>query len=64
MKDAAGSMLRWKRQQKNCSIRRRRSPGPPSADGKLTGIVNFMALHETYHVGQWHTSARYWASQA
>ena len=26
-------------------------PGPPSADGKLTGIVNFMALHETYHVG-------------
>ena len=27
-------------------------PGPPSADGKLTGIVNFMALHETYHLGQ------------
>lgn len=27
-------------------------PGPPSADGKLTGIINFMALHETYHVGQ------------
>jgi uncharacterized damage-inducible protein DinB len=27
-------------------------PGPPSADGKLSGIVNFMALHETYHVGQ------------
>jgi uncharacterized damage-inducible protein DinB len=27
-------------------------PGPPSADGKLTGVINFMALHETYHVGQ------------
>ena len=27
-------------------------PGPPSADGKLSGVVNFMALHETYHVGQ------------
>ena len=27
-------------------------PGPPSPDGKLCGTVNFMALHETYHVGQ------------
>ena len=27
-------------------------PGPPSADGKMTGMINFMALHETYHVGQ------------
>ncbi len=27
-------------------------PGPPSADGKLSGVINFMALHETYHVGQ------------
>jgi len=27
-------------------------PGPPSADGRLCGTVNFMALHETYHVGQ------------
>jgi uncharacterized damage-inducible protein DinB len=27
-------------------------PGPPSADGKYSGFVNFMALHETYHVGQ------------
>ena len=27
-------------------------PGPPSADGKISGTVNFMALHETYHVGQ------------
>ena len=27
-------------------------PGPPSADGKLSGAVNFMALHETYHLGQ------------
>ncbi len=27
-------------------------PGPPSADGKLSGTINFMALHETYHVGQ------------
>jgi len=26
--------------------------GPPSADGKLSGVVNFMAFHETYHVGQ------------
>lgn len=27
-------------------------PGPPSADGLLCGTINFMALHETYHVGQ------------
>ena len=27
-------------------------PGPPSADGKISGIVNFMAYHETYHIGQ------------
>lgn len=26
--------------------------GPPSADGKVSGVVNFMAYHETYHVGQ------------
>ena len=26
--------------------------GPPSADGMLSGVINFMALHETYHVGQ------------
>ena len=26
--------------------------GPPSADGKISGIVNFMAVHETYHLGQ------------
>ena len=27
-------------------------PGPPSDDGKISGIVNFLAVHETYHVGQ------------
>jgi len=27
-------------------------PGPPSADGKMSGTINFMAWHETYHVGQ------------
>ena len=26
--------------------------GPPSADGKISGIVNFLAIHETYHLGQ------------
>lgn len=26
--------------------------GPPSADGKVSGIINFLAIHETYHVGQ------------
>src|SRR5579871_1795235 len=26
--------------------------GPPSADGKVSGVVNFLAMHETYHVGQ------------
>ncbi len=26
--------------------------GPPSADGKVSGIVNFLAIHETYHLGQ------------
>ena len=26
--------------------------GPPSTDGKISGIVHFMAVHETYHLGQ------------
>ncbi|HEY1806310.1 MAG TPA: DinB family protein [Terracidiphilus sp.] len=26
--------------------------GPPSLDGKISGIVTFMAVHETYHLGQ------------
>jgi hypothetical protein len=26
--------------------------GPPSADGKISGVVNFLAIHETYHIGQ------------
>ena len=26
--------------------------GPPSADGKESGVVNFLAYHETYHIGQ------------
>lgn len=26
--------------------------GPPSADGKLSGVVNFLAIHESYHLGQ------------
>lgn len=27
-------------------------PGPPSADGTISGQVRFLAWHETYHVGQ------------
>jgi len=27
-------------------------PGPPSPDGKVSGVVGFLAWHETYHVGQ------------
>jgi hypothetical protein len=26
--------------------------GPPSTDGKVSGVVNFLAIHETYHLGQ------------
>ena len=26
--------------------------GPPSADGKISGVINFLAIHETYHLGQ------------
>lgn len=26
--------------------------GPPSTNGKISGIVDFMAIHETYHLGQ------------
>jgi DinB superfamily len=26
--------------------------GPPSLDGKISGLVAFLAFHETYHVGQ------------
>jgi len=25
--------------------------GPPSADGRVSGIVNFLAIHEIYHAG-------------
>jgi hypothetical protein len=27
-------------------------PGPPSFDGKLSGLISFFAIHESYHVGQ------------
>lgn len=26
--------------------------GPPSTNGKVSGIVNFLAIHETQHLGQ------------
>ncbi|MGA2569479.1 MAG: DinB family protein [Terracidiphilus sp.] len=26
--------------------------GPPSTDGKVSGVVSFLAIHETYHIGQ------------
>jgi uncharacterized damage-inducible protein DinB len=26
--------------------------GPPTHDGKVSGVVNFLAYHETYHIGQ------------
>jgi uncharacterized damage-inducible protein DinB len=26
--------------------------GPPSTDGNQSGVVNFLAIHETYHLGQ------------
>jgi uncharacterized damage-inducible protein DinB len=26
--------------------------GPPSTEGKQSGVVNFLAIHETYHLGQ------------
>lgn len=27
-------------------------PSPPTADGKISGVIRFLAWHETYHVGQ------------
>jgi uncharacterized damage-inducible protein DinB len=27
-------------------------PSPPSADGKVSGVIRFLAWHETYHMGQ------------
>ena len=27
-------------------------PGLPSFDGKMSGVVSFIAIHEAYHVGQ------------
>jgi uncharacterized damage-inducible protein DinB len=27
-------------------------PAPPTADGKVSGLIRFMAWHETYHLGQ------------
>lgn len=29
-----------------------KQPAPPSSDGKESGVVNFLALHEIYHLGQ------------
>lgn len=26
--------------------------GPPSHNGKISGVVDFLAVHETYHIGQ------------
>jgi uncharacterized damage-inducible protein DinB len=26
--------------------------GPPSTDGKVSGVISFLAIHETYHLGQ------------
>jgi uncharacterized damage-inducible protein DinB len=33
-------------------LARAATEGPPSLDGKISGIVSFMAIHETYHLGQ------------
>jgi uncharacterized damage-inducible protein DinB len=38
--------------------------GPPSLDGKVSGIVNFMAIHETYHLGQASYCAVGWGTRA
>ena len=27
-------------------------PGPPSPDGKVSGMIRFLVYHETYHVAQ------------
>ncbi len=27
-------------------------PAPPTVDGKISGLIRFLAWHETYHVGQ------------
>lgn len=27
-------------------------PSPPTTDGKVSGVIRFLAYHETYHVGQ------------
>jgi uncharacterized damage-inducible protein DinB len=34
------------------ALARPATQGPPSANGKISGIVNFLAIHETYHGGQ------------
>jgi uncharacterized damage-inducible protein DinB len=34
------------------ALARPATQGPPSGDGKISGIVNFLAVHETYHGGQ------------
>ena len=47
----ATRQLRWKTSRKMYC----RSPDPhgiPSPDGKVSGVVAFLAHHETYHVGQ------------
>jgi uncharacterized damage-inducible protein DinB len=40
-------------QQPNEAVLAQDAPkGPPSFDGKISGIVAFYAFHDTYHVGQ------------
>jgi hypothetical protein len=34
------------------ALARSAANGPPSADGKVSGVVSFLAIHETYHIGQ------------
>ena len=39
----------------NASVEALSAPSPvksPSFDGKMSGLVSFLAFHETYHVGQ------------
>ena len=37
--------------------------GPPSTDGKVSGIVNFLAIHETYHSGRRLICAAGWGTK-
>lgn len=50
--DVSGKLLASLADASADALARPAPTGPPSFDGKISGLVAFLAFHETYHVGQ------------